>query len=407
MSYWHLKASVLLVLCAAMVNAGIPHIQKSKPAVKNQAAVAGKKPVSYQGSAFLMGYYAGVTQALLEKKVLVPGVTPTSGLSGGAYTLTLAQLGWNGTDILTFWRAIVNEGKTRLGNDMLGRLNALSVWALQEALPKDLSNVYSCMRIAVSQLDGSKTTLNNSASWVVDSWQGRDDLISNLLGTSYLPCFSGPTTYTIFRNQPVLDGAFGNGFKQMCDCCNSLLCLKAHDLHAKLLQHACRSSADVFHVAAACSPDGDVHQCIKVASWHVGPLGSTTCDQRCGSNWVAAKCAVAARNGINPVQYKNNTKLVDRWLLSEVQLRCPEKEWQGLDPYPLPDYVPQGSTTPDIYPGRFNPLPVWPPGSNTTLLACEWQNFAMAPPLGRFNEFLEMTYGLGYKDALAWHVAQL
>jgi hypothetical protein len=28
-------------------------------------------PVSYQGSAFLMGYYAGVTQALLEKKVLV------------------------------------------------------------------------------------------------------------------------------------------------------------------------------------------------------------------------------------------------------------------------------------------------------------------------------------------------
>jgi hypothetical protein len=57
----------------------------------------------------------------------VPGVTPTSGLSGGAYTLTLAQLGWNGTDILTFWRAIVNEGKTRLGSGVLGRLNALSV----------------------------------------------------------------------------------------------------------------------------------------------------------------------------------------------------------------------------------------------------------------------------------------
>jgi hypothetical protein len=33
--------------------------------------------------------------------------------------------------------------------------------------------VYSRMRIAVSQLDGSKTTLNNSASWIIDSWQGR------------------------------------------------------------------------------------------------------------------------------------------------------------------------------------------------------------------------------------------
>jgi hypothetical protein len=29
------------------------------------------------------------------------------------------------------------------------------------------------MRIAVSQLDGSKTTLNNSASWIVDSWDSR------------------------------------------------------------------------------------------------------------------------------------------------------------------------------------------------------------------------------------------
>jgi hypothetical protein len=61
------------------------------------------------------------------QNIQVPGVTPTSGLSGGAYTLTLAQLGWNGTDILTFWRAIVNEGKTRLGSGVLGRLNALSV----------------------------------------------------------------------------------------------------------------------------------------------------------------------------------------------------------------------------------------------------------------------------------------
>uniref|UniRef100_A0A383VPF3 PNPLA domain-containing protein n=1 Tax=Tetradesmus obliquus TaxID=3088 RepID=A0A383VPF3_TETOB len=365
-----LRILVLLVVCAVMVQGANPFLsflQRPTSAVKKQA-VAGSTPVSYQGSAFLMGYYAGVTQALLEKKVLVPGVTPTAGLSGGAYTLTLAQLGWNGTDILSFWRAIVREGKTHLAHGAVGRLNALSVWALQEALPQDLSNVYSRMRIAVSQLDGSKTTLNNSASWIIDSWQSRDDLIANLLGTSYLPCYSGPTTYTIFRNQPVLDGAFSNGFKQMC-------------------------------------PDGNVTNCIKVASWHVGPLGSATCDKRCGSDRLAAKCAVPERTTINTVLHKND-QFVDRWLLSEVQLRCPEADWKGMDPYPFPYYVPQASTLPDIYPGRFNPLPAWPPGSNTTLLACQWQNFAMAPPLDRMDDFFEMTYDLGYRDALAWHAAQ-
>jgi hypothetical protein len=41
-----------------------------------------------------------------------------------------------------------------------------------------------------------------------------------------------------------------------------------------------------------------------VASWVVGPLGSSTCDQRCGSDRVAAKCAVPERTVVNPVRYQ-------------------------------------------------------------------------------------------------------
>lgn len=39
-------------------------------------------------SALLISYYAGVSQALLERGVVVPGQTPITGLSGGAFTGT-------------------------------------------------------------------------------------------------------------------------------------------------------------------------------------------------------------------------------------------------------------------------------------------------------------------------------
>jgi hypothetical protein len=43
----------------------------------------------------------------------------------------------------------------------------------------------------------------------------RADVMSALLATSYLSCFSGPTPYTIFRNQPVMDGGYSTGFAQL------------------------------------------------------------------------------------------------------------------------------------------------------------------------------------------------
>ena len=46
-------------------------------------------PVSYQGSAFLMGYYAGVTQVLLEKEVLVSASCSAQWLSQAAAAVLL------------------------------------------------------------------------------------------------------------------------------------------------------------------------------------------------------------------------------------------------------------------------------------------------------------------------------
>jgi hypothetical protein len=110
--------------------------------------------------------------------------------------------------------------------------------------------------------------------------------------------------------------------------------------------------------------------------------------------------------------YLQNVGFVDRWPLNEVQLRCPEYDqdnkpvWADLPPYPTPPFVPQGSTQPDIHPGKYNPLPFWPPGSDTRLTACQWQNFALAPPMDLIEEFLDESYKLGYADANAWAMSR-
>jgi hypothetical protein len=71
------------------------------------------------------------------------------------------------------------------------------------------------MRVAISQLDASKPYTNNSAAWIVDRWLDRADVLAMLLATNYISCYSGPTVYTYFRNQPVIDGGYSSGFKQL------------------------------------------------------------------------------------------------------------------------------------------------------------------------------------------------
>jgi hypothetical protein len=102
--------------------------------------------------------------------------------------------------------------------------------------------------------------------------------------------------------------------------------------------------------------------------------------------------------------YTQNGPYVDQWKLFEVVQRCPPNLWLDREPYPAPEFVPQATPNmlPDIYPGRYNNLPEWPPGSGHTLIACEWQAFAMKPPIDRITEWLDVTYEQGYVDAQAW-----
>lgn len=110
-----------------------------------------------------------------------------------------------------------------------------------EYYPDEEDIDFQTVRIAFAQLDASKTSLNNSATWIVDHFSSLRDVASALTCTSYIPCMTGPTTYNLFRNQPVIDGGYSAGLEDLC-------------------------------------PGGNTQNCIKLSSYHVHPSANSTCD---------------------------------------------------------------------------------------------------------------------------------
>lgn len=47
-------------------------------------------------------------------------------------------------------------------------------------------------------------------------------------------------------------------------------------------------------------------------------------------------------------------RYVDQMPLTDVEQRCPASVYPGLDPYPLPDFVPHNQTAVDIHPGELS-----------------------------------------------------
>lgn len=180
------------------------------------ATKKGKTRVAFQGSAALFGYYSGVSWALQKGGVIVPGKTKLSGLSGGAHTSIFSSLGMSGPDQRDFWIDMLDEVIARTGN-FVGYFHSMILdrVALDPRLIGAAKKVSNKVTIAISQLDSRKTDFNDSAVWLVDQYANDRELASAMTATSHLPCFSGLTTYTVFKGQPVVDGAFANGFEEL------------------------------------------------------------------------------------------------------------------------------------------------------------------------------------------------
>jgi hypothetical protein len=72
-------------------------------------------PVALQGSAMLIGWYAGAVEVLLRRGVIAPRATSFSGLSGGAFTSVATTLGLNGTRQMGIWKDVSGGGGGRGG----------------------------------------------------------------------------------------------------------------------------------------------------------------------------------------------------------------------------------------------------------------------------------------------------
>lgn len=207
-----------------------------------------------------------MVDTLLQKGVIVPGVTPLSGLSGGAYTSVLTTVGWNGTKQSDFWNTVTTKA-AKTYTSPAGHLNEVIQPMLNSLLPVDVARqINGKVRVGISQLNASKETLNGSAAWIVNSWTSKDDVVGSLLGTDYIPCFTGPTLYNTYRDQPVVDGGFSLGFEQLCT---------------------------------------NQSNCIKVASYYVGNLANKTCDPSVCPVAAETNCKDAERvEPVTTVLYK-------------------------------------------------------------------------------------------------------
>ena len=104
--------------------------------------------------------------------------------------------------------------------------------------------------------------------------------MSSALASSSLACFMMPTTYAIFRNQPVIDGGYAVGLKELCGG----------------------------------------KPCVGIASYYVGSQhADTTCHTEAPYN-CTAPCRSPERTKLVKKLYRN-TKLVDQWVIKNVENR--------------------------------------------------------------------------------------
>ncbi|GBF88305.1 hypothetical protein Rsub_01017 [Raphidocelis subcapitata] len=318
-------ALLLLLLSAARGDDGGSAAQRGGRGVSKRAKGV---DVAFGGTGPTWPFHGGVMDVLIEKGLLVPGKTKVAGLSGGAWAATFAALGFGGTSFVESLTEWYTTCAALAALNLLGDGKYCSGWVAGAAFSQEWTQLLATrpdayktinVAIAMSQLDSSKVSFFDSASMVVDKFASNAELSSALLGTSAIPCLDLSVPFTVsfdpgrvFRNSPVIDGAFSTSLSEG-------LC-------------------------------GDRPKCIKVASMWLGPKAVG-----------AAECNIVGRTALRTKLYKNKEPIGSSpiWTAS---IQCPGSLfafsqgsiWPETLQRPLPSSLVSlnYTTVPDIYPGR-------------------------------------------------------
>ena len=272
-------ALLLLVGALALGAFASPvHVRVSEEAISLNAP---ERTVAFRGSGFLINYYAGVTQTLILKGLLM-ATSPVSGQSGGAIIAVLHAAGFTPSQVLGFFGELYTACSVRYEGCHNGFVNLFVEESLQKYLPSNIAEILNAknVKIGLSQVNSSNVHLGGSAPWVVSKYLNKADVISALLGSAHIPFGTAPSAFKIFRNNPVIDGTYAIDYEQLCPWGNTTTpkCLKIAPSTLDLLQTKratrraalCLRALDAHYPCAQIqSPQSSTRQAVSL--WTNGP----------------------------------------------------------------------------------------------------------------------------------------
>ena len=216
----------------------------------------GLPTIALSGSGPLFIFYAGVCQELIDKKLLVPGVSKMAGISGGAIAAAVVAAGAPPLALLDAYDAeqglycnstMPENWPRSRGNDYKGATHDIKAFvancvmtaewplervknALRRLLPTDVSAVSATFQVVASQINPLSFKLK--VAWPLGPYSSKEDLIDKVAASSMLPCLLSGTSFLEIAGRPYIDGAFTANFNQLCvNATSTNPCLSASALH--------------------------------------------------------------------------------------------------------------------------------------------------------------------------------
>ena len=283
-----------------------------------------KTGVAFAGSAYLVNYYFGVMDVLIDKGVVDPARSHLGGISGGSITSFFTCAGITPTKLYESFSGLLTEcvdtwNQTTQVFPCMGDLYHLAQVGFKELVPETSTAYEQCqdrLNLCVSQLNPASTDLNSPTAQIVSTFSNMSDVYSVLSATSYLSCQSSYRPYTLMRGEPVMDGGYACAFEDICPQGKTCIKVGAYYIgpHVKDPEAGCFDFTDLPSDATP-----DYNDPAKMTA-PFAPMGSLPATCPTNPNFTEAK-----GNTIAPGLHAGNP----------LNMTC--KDWQKLAYYPDKD----------------------------------------------------------------------
>ena len=220
-------------------------------------------PKIIPGSGWDLVYYAGVLEALQQAGALDPLASRMSGLSGGSVAAATSGAGLSGKQMFdvvaqtlntcepascqialaAVFRALLPPDVGTVYGDrvtiFMTRLNAVGAAGgvvsgvaspktalIRTSSPAKNSSFAASSPAAAaiatqgrnwpSAADIADEKLHGASPWPVSTFTSPSDVVGAVSSSSFLPCWSAPLPFYVYKNKPVIDGGFSTDFGMMC-----------------------------------------------------------------------------------------------------------------------------------------------------------------------------------------------